>query len=196
MVTAASRCWTRLRRGSTSWSICSPLPTRTATSPPSTMGKGPGSRSLRRPSSCSPWPSPMAGRPRGLWISPPTPPFMPGASPPASTVSPDRRSWPELAARIDYTQVELDPEGCRSACPRGCSWIWLHRQGLGQRSAGGAGRRGTRHLQSGRQRADRRGQAGRLSLAHWHPDPGGGELRLPGGPGAHRQPGGHHLRRL
>ena len=35
-----------------------------------------------------------------------------------------------------------------------------------------------------------------LSLAHWHPDPGGGELRLPGGPGAHRQPGGHHLRRL
>lgn len=49
---------------------------------------------------------------------------MPGASPPASTVSPDRRSWPELAARIDYTQVELDPEGCRSACPRGCSWTW------------------------------------------------------------------------
>lgn len=31
---------------------------------------------------------------------------------------------------------------------------------------------------------------------NWHPDPGGGELRLPGGPGAHRQPGGHHLRRL
>lgn len=44
---------------------------------------------------------------------------MPGASPPASTVSPDRRSWPELAARIDYTQVELDPEGCRVRLPQG-----------------------------------------------------------------------------
>lgn len=102
----------------------------------------------------------------------------------------------ELAARIDYTQVELDPEGCRSACPRGCSWTWAPSPRAGPAICWRSWPRGTRHLQSGRQRSDRRGQAGRLSLAHWHPDPGGGELRLPGGPGAHRQPGGHHLRRL
>lgn len=103
----------------------------------------------------------------------------------------------ELAARIDYTQVELDPEGCRVRLPQGMQLdLGSIAKGWASDLLAELAGRGTRHLQSGRQRSDRRGQAGRLSLAHWHPDPGGGELRLPGGPGAHRQPGGHHLRRL
>ena len=88
----------------------------------------------------------------------------------------------ELAARIDTPRWSWTRRAAGSRLPQGMQ-LDLGSIAKGWASdllaelAGG----GARHLQSGRQRADRRGQAGRLSLAHWHPDPGGGELRLPGG---------------
>lgn len=133
-----------------------------------------------------------------LDITGPTPPFMPGASPPASTVSPDRRSWRSWAARIDYTQVELDPEGCRVRLPQGMQLdLGSIAKGWASDLLAGAGPAGSPAIFNLGGNVRTAGDKPDGSpWRNWHPDPGGGELRLPGGPGAHRQPGGHHLRRL
>lgn len=102
----------------------------------------------------------------------------------------------ELAARIDYTQVELDPGGCRVRLPQGMQLDLAPSPRAGPAICWRSWPAGNPPSSIWAATCGPQGQAGRLSLAHWHPDPGGGELRLPGGPGAHRQPGGHHLRRL